>query len=417
MTIRPEEPVPAKFGVLRHRHSGPYILFAGLSMMGDSIEHVLSYWVLWETFHSPALVGFQLVSHWTPFLLLSVYAGSLAERFDCRRIIQVAQAMFIAVSLMWGVLFATGTLSLWAACVLLTVHGLAGALWAPAEQMMLYDFAGGARLASAVRINATFRSLGFLFGPVVGSVLLVTVGPTVGIFLNAVIFLPLTIFLIRTPYTGHNRIRVSTVRVGVLESFRVLSTVRAHPSIFVVLILAALSSITVGAVLANSMPVFANLLAGGGDRDLTYGVLLFAVGSGAVLGGFALEATGWVRPTVAAVVVATAGIGIFSAAFSLTRWVPLAVFLLVLTGISQITAESTGMAIVQLQAPSDQRGRVIGSYSMFGPGMRTFSGLSVGIVGTWLGIPLTVLLGGVLLAAGAVLTAALVRPRQAGYSS
>src|SRR5690625_6285576 len=68
-----------KFEVLRNRQSGPYVVFAGLSMMGDNIEHVLSYWVLWETFHSPALVGFQLLSHWTPFLLLSVYAGRSEE--------------------------------------------------------------------------------------------------------------------------------------------------------------------------------------------------------------------------------------------------------------------------------------------------------------------------------------------------
>ena len=174
-------------------------------MMGDNIEHVLSYWVLWETFHSPALVGFQLLSHWTPFLLLSVYAGALAERFDCRRLIQIAQAMFITVSLAWGVLFATGSLTLWAACVLLVVHGLAGCLWAPAERMMLYDFAGPATLPSAVRINATFRSLGILFGPVIGSLLLVTLGPTLGVFINVAFFLPMTLFFFRTPYTGHSR--------------------------------------------------------------------------------------------------------------------------------------------------------------------------------------------------------------------
>lgn len=69
---------------------------------------------------------------------------------------------------------------------------------------------------------------------------------------------------------------------------------------------------------------------------------------------------------------------------------------------AQITNESTGMAIVQLQAPKDERGRVIGSYAMFGPGMRTFSGITVGVVGTWLGIPLTVLLSGVVLSVGAL---------------
>src|SRR3712207_7835799 len=48
-----------------------------------------SYWVLWQKFHSPALAGFEVISHWLPFLLLSVPFGQLADRYDCRRIIQV----------------------------------------------------------------------------------------------------------------------------------------------------------------------------------------------------------------------------------------------------------------------------------------------------------------------------------------
>jgi hypothetical protein len=33
-------------------------------MMADNIEHVITYWVLWEKFHSPALTGFEVISHW-----------------------------------------------------------------------------------------------------------------------------------------------------------------------------------------------------------------------------------------------------------------------------------------------------------------------------------------------------------------
>lgn len=391
-----------KFGVLRSWATGPYLVGGGTSMMGDAIEHVLSYWVLWETFHSPALVGFQLLSHWTPFLLLSTYAGSLAERFDCRRIIQIAQAMFIVVSLCWGILFATGTLELWHAVALLTLHGLAGALWGPAEQMMLYDFAGPESLPSAIRINATFRSLGFLFGPVVGSALLLTVGPAIGMFINVLFFLPLTIYLMFTPFTGHQRSAAPQERVGLIESFKVLGTVRRYPAIFAVLILAALASITVGATLQNVMPVFANILTPTGDADFTYGVLMFVLGGGAVIGGFLLEATGWVRANLGVVLVASVMLGAFTILFSVTRSLPVAIAALLGLGFSQITSEATAMAIVQLQAPDDQRGRVIGSYAMFGPGMRTFSGLTVGFVGTWLGIPLTVLLSGAILIAGAV---------------
>lgn len=69
-------PPPArKFASLRDKLTRPYLMNSGLSMMADNIEHVITYWVLWETFHSPVLTGFQVISHWLPFLLLSVPLG------------------------------------------------------------------------------------------------------------------------------------------------------------------------------------------------------------------------------------------------------------------------------------------------------------------------------------------------------
>lgn len=396
-----------RFGVLRSWKTAPYLVGAGLGMMGDNIEHVITYLVLWNTFHSPVLVGFQLISHWLPFLLLSVYAGALAERFDCRRIIQIAQLLFMLVSLCWGILFLTGSLQLWEACVLLVLHGLAGCLWGPAEQMMLYDFAGREQLPSAVRINATFRSLGILFGPVVGSVLLLLLGPIGGIFANIAFYLPLTIFLMRTPFTGHSRDGAgpSARRVSLWESFRVLGTVRRNHVIVGMLILAALASVSIGAVLQTAMPVFAALLTpSGADGELVYGALLFALGIGGVLGGFLLEATGWVRPTPRVAVISSVVFGAFALLFAFTGSFVVALVALVLTGVAQITATSTGQAIVQLEAPADQRGRVLGAYSMFGPGMQTFSGVTIGVLGSLFGIPLTVIIGGAVLMAGSVLT-------------
>jgi MFS family permease len=128
--------------------------------------------VVWQKFHSPALTGFEVISHWLPFLLFSPYFGALADRYDCRKLIQGSQVLFMAVSLAWGVLFATGTLTVWNACVLLVLHGIAGALWAPPEQLLLEDFVGPADLPSAIRLNSAVRSLGILCGPVVGSALL-----------------------------------------------------------------------------------------------------------------------------------------------------------------------------------------------------------------------------------------------------
>src|SRR3984885_7522469 len=90
---------PAKFAALRNPPCRVYLGGATLAMMADNIEHVITYWVVWERFHSPALTGFEVISHWLPFLPLSPYFGGLADRYDCRKLIQASQALFMTVSL------------------------------------------------------------------------------------------------------------------------------------------------------------------------------------------------------------------------------------------------------------------------------------------------------------------------------
>src|SRR6185503_1292632 len=107
------------FAALHHRNFRFFFVGTMLAMMADNIEHVVSYWLLFQKFHSPALAGFAEISHWTPFLFLSVYSGAIADRFDCRKVVQVAQLLFMGVSIAWAVLFFTNTIEIWHAGVLL----------------------------------------------------------------------------------------------------------------------------------------------------------------------------------------------------------------------------------------------------------------------------------------------------------
>jgi hypothetical protein len=141
-------PAARSFAAMRHGGFRAQFVTYVLSMMADNIEHVISYWVVFQKFHSPALGGFAVLSHWLPFLLFSV-AGALAERFDPRRVIQVGMGLFITASLAWGYFFITDTLQMWQAMVILVIHGCAGVLWQTPNQMLIYDIVGPADLASA----------------------------------------------------------------------------------------------------------------------------------------------------------------------------------------------------------------------------------------------------------------------------
>ncbi len=150
--------VPAGSSAFRIPGYRTFLITFMLAMMADNIEHVISYWVAFQKFHSPALGGFAVVSHWLPFLMFSVPVGALNDRFDSRRLIQAGMVLFITASVGWGYFFVTDSLQLWHAMVLLTIHGCAGVLWGTSSQMLLYDIVGAGHLASAVRLNATART-------------------------------------------------------------------------------------------------------------------------------------------------------------------------------------------------------------------------------------------------------------------
>src|SRR3984885_10690577 len=170
-----------------------------LAMMADNIEHVISYWMMFQKFHSAALGGFAVLSHWLPFLAFSVPVGALADRFDPRRIIQCGMGLFITASLGWGWFFITDSLQMWHAMLLLVIHGCAGVLWQTSSQLLLHDIVPAAELQSAVRLNATARYLGVLVGPAVGGAIMLTLGPSKGIILNTFFYLPMLLWLFWAP--------------------------------------------------------------------------------------------------------------------------------------------------------------------------------------------------------------------------
>src|SRR6202050_843320 len=172
------------FAALQHRGFRFFFVGNATAMLADNCEHVISYWVMFQKFHSAQLGGFAVISHWVPFLLLSGYAGALATRIDARRMIQLGMLMFMAVSIGWGVLIATGTLKVWEAMVLLCIHGLAGVLWTTPAQLLIHDIVGQEQLPSAVRLGATSRYVGTLLGPAIGNGLMLMLGTGLGVFLH-----------------------------------------------------------------------------------------------------------------------------------------------------------------------------------------------------------------------------------------
>lgn len=389
-----EAPVPGpagraaqpSFAALRHPGFRVYFVTTALAMAADQVEHVISYWVLFEKFQSPALAGFAVLTHWLPFLFFSVYFGAMADRFDSRRIIQVAMLMYMAVSFAWAVLLYTDTLEVWHAMVLLVIHGLAGVLWGPASQVLIHDIVGRENLVSAVRLNATGRQLGSFLGPAIGGALMLLIGPEAGLIVNVLIYLPLTWWLWRAPYGAHERRAAAPVRSGgFADAVKVMREVAGNRTIVSMILLGGVTSLLVGNAFIAQMPEYAHDL-GTEKADFSYAVLLGANAAGAFIGGMILESRGMLRSTPMTAIVLTVLWCLSIAGFAAATNYQLAVVLMFVAGFLHLAYSSMAQALVQLESPPHLRGRLIGLYQMSNSGLRAFSGITVGVLGSLIGI-------------------------------
>ncbi len=412
---------PPAFAALRHRGFSAYFITTALAMMADNIEHVITYWMLFERFHSPALGGIAVLTHWLPFLLFSVYFGGLADRFDSRRIIQLSMLMFMGVSLAWGLLLLTETLEVWHAVLLLTVHGMAGVLWAPASQLLIHDIVGREHLQSAVRLNATSRNLGLLMGPAVGGGLMLLAGPAAGLLVNVLIYLPL-LWWLRKTRSGERREAAphasptsqgEATRAGSLgDTLAMLRDAAGKRTILSMIVLAGAASFFVGNAFQAQMPEYAHDL-GTGRADFSYSVLLAANAAGALSGGLVLESRALLHARPQTAIVLTLLWCLSIAGFAAATSYPLALALMFAAGFLNLAYSAMAQTLVQLHAPPALRGRLIGLYNMSSNGLRAFSGVTVGVLGSLIGIHWSLALSALaLLAVTASLLAFSMRDRR-----
>ncbi|HRP68772.1 MAG TPA: MFS transporter [Turneriella sp.] len=362
-----------------------FLLTFMLTMMADNIEHVISYYIIFQKFKSPALAGFAVISHWVPYLFFSVYVGALNDRFDSRRLIQIGGTLFAIVSAGWGYFFLTDTLEMHHAMALLALHGLSGVFWMTSSQVLLYDIVGQEHLASAVRLMSTVRYLAVFIGPGVGSVLMLTAGATWGMFINTAFYLPLLIWLLRAPY-GRALRRIADGRKravkGIIDILQTFRDVRPIRILTTMIFITGAASFFIGNGYQAQMPEFAADL-GNGNPGTAYSMLLAADAAGALIAGILLESRGSIfELKVTNVFILAIGWAFALLGFSLMRSYYFAIMLLFCAGFFELSFSSMAQTLVQMNAPDAIRGRVLGLYNMVGSGLRLFSGITVGLVGS-----------------------------------
>ncbi|MEI8400414.1 MAG: MFS transporter, partial [Alcaligenaceae bacterium] len=170
------------------------------------------------------------------------------------------------------------------------------------------------------------------------------------------------------------------------DIWHTILAVRKIPTLGVMIVLSGAASFFVGSSYQAQMPGFATDF-GGIEPGLSYAMLLAADAAGALFAGIVLEVgMRGMRITPLTAMSFALGWAVALACFALTHNYPAALLCLFAAGFCELSFSSMNQTIVQMKAPNGIRGKVLGLFGMSSAGLRLFSGIFVGLIGSQIGI-------------------------------
>ena len=372
-----------------------YLSGQAVSLIGTWTETVALALLVLRLSHSGGVLGLVTAARFLPALLLSPYAGVLADRHSKRLVLSVTQAGLALVSLALGLLVVTGAVRLWQVAVLATAFGVLAAVDNPARLAFVGEMVDRDRLRDAVTLNTIVVNVARAIGPALAGVLVVTAGLGACFLLNAASFAAV---LLALATLDRAQLRPSAVVAPARGWLRDgLRYARRRPEILAPLMMMTLIG-TFTYEFEVTLPLVARDTFHGGAT--AYSWLLGAFGCGAVLGGLraARRASTGIRPLVTS----AAGFGIATAAAALAPSFWIEVVLLAPVGAASVAFLATGNSTAQLAAAPQFRGRVTALWSTALVGTTPIGAPIVGVLADHAG-PRSSLALGALACAAAVL--------------
>jgi MFS family permease len=396
--------LPRGLAPLGYRNFALYWTGFTATVTGRWIEQTGAVWIAYELSHDPLLLGLLGIVRAVPNLIITPFAGVIADRFDQRRLVFLTQLSGLATSLALGLLILSGELQLWQLYLQVAVQSSISAVDVTTRQAFFPRLVPRAHIVESVTlVSAAIRGSG-LIGPAVGGIAIAVLGDASPFLISAATFLFLVaaIGAMRGVTTRPSAARTS-IRTDLAEGLRY---VVAAP------VIAGLLQLETVFAIFQVNPVVVTIIAADvlqvGPEGL--GALLSAIALGALVGTGVLIVVGSTNQPGRFATVATMGYGAAMIGFALTRDFALAFAALAVVGVLDACLSITRNAIMQLAAPPRLRGRVMAYQGTvlrgIGPLAQTQSGWLTGLVGG----PTSVVIAAIGLAGSAALVARRTRP-------
>ena len=401
------------FRALHNPNYRRYAIGSLVSNTGTWMQRVAQDWlVLRLTDGSGTALGVTTGLQFLPVLLLSPYAGVIADRFPKRRLLQLTQLTMALASLALGLLAVAGAARVWEVFLIAFLFGIGSAFDAPARQSFVSEMVGPDDLTNAVGLNSATFNAARILGPGLAGLMIGALGGGASatgwvILINAASYgaviwqlRHMDAALLRTPKP------VARTPGMLLEGVRYI---RSQPKMMAILVMVFFAG-TFGMNFQITSALMATHVFGKGAGE--FGILGSAMAVGSLVG--ALLAARRVRIRLR--LVAGAGIG-FGAAEIAAGLMPTYVAFALLCpviGVFTLTMLNSANATMQLESVPALRGRVMALYMTIVMGGTPIGSPFIGWLGEQFGPRWTLLGGGLLTILGVVLAVALfVRPSRA----
>ena len=394
------------FQALSNRNYRLYAAGGVVSNTGTWMQRVAQDWlVLQLTANSGTALGITTGLQFLPMLLLSPYAGLVADRFPKRRLLQVTQLMMAGPALVLGILAVTGVAQPWHVYVLAFVFGVGTAFDAPARQSFVSEMVEPELLTNAVGLNSASFNAARIVGPALAGVLIAAFGSGAEatgwvIILNGLSYGSVIYALQRMRPEDLDSAELAARGKGMIREG--LRYVRSRPDLMLVLAIVFFAG-TFGLNFQMTSALMATDVYGKGAAE--YGILGTTMAVGSLTGALLAARRG--RPRYRLVVLAALAFGtveilagLAPSYLTFVLWTPV----LGLTALTMITAAN---ATVQLGSDPMMRGRVMSLYMMIFMGGTPVGAPIVGWIGETFGARWTLIGGGLGTILGVLLAAAI----------
>ena len=392
------------FRALAHRNYRLYATGGLVSNIGTWMQRVAQDWlVLVLSGNSGTALGITTGLQFLPILLLSPFAGAIADRFPKKRLLQLAQLMMAAPAVLLGVLAVTGVAQQWHVYAIAFMFGIATAFEAPVRQAFVSELVSPEDLSNAVGLNSASFNAGRIIGPGLAGLMIAAFGS--GVQATGVVI------LLNAASYGAVLFALSAIRGDLPEAERPerrgmvvdgLRYVRSRPDL--VLILGVMFFLgTFGLNFQLTSALMATEVYGKGAGE--YGILGSTMAIGSIAG--ALLSARRERPTIRLMLFAAVAFGAMEIIIAVmpTYWT--FVVLTPLIGITALTTITSANTIIQLSVPRELRGRVMALYLMVFMGGTPFGSPLIGWIGEEFGARWSLIAGGVVSILGTLLCVAI----------